>query len=143
MHPHDTGVTELGQRPGLTHEPFGESRIGVRFAGQDLQGNQPIQVRLACLVHGPHAATPDQGQDLELRKQPGHIFNGRRLKCFRLDLFRGRPPCLHQTGRAQPLNGLDIQCSSTVLARLVRRFVCHDTISYQYVRHSVCNATAH
>jgi hypothetical protein len=65
----DARVAQARQGLGYAGEPLGERRVGPRLGGQDLQGCQPVELRLPDLVHGPHPALADQLEDFQPAKE--------------------------------------------------------------------------
>lgn len=51
---------------------------GGELAGQHhLQGHQPVEASVPCLVHDPHASAADLGQDIVVRDLPGDRMHRR------------------------------------------------------------------
>ena len=59
-----TGMVEPGERPGLSIEPFGESRFCRQQSGHYFKGNPAVQRWLASLVDGAHSALAQKLDDL-------------------------------------------------------------------------------
>jgi hypothetical protein len=100
----DVWVAEAGQGTGFPSEPLGEAWVGRRLGGQDLQGYQAVEGRLARLVHGAHAAFAQEAEDFELWEEPGYLFNSQRHERFGFGAGGSvsSGALLHQAGGAKP-----------------------------------------
>ncbi len=74
---HDVRMTEPGQSPRFARESFGERGVVDRFAREDLQGHQPVELGLARFVDGAHASLAQKFENLELWEK-GVQFGGPR-----------------------------------------------------------------
>src|SRR5438445_2918580 len=60
----NVGMVESGCCLGLLYEPPLSFRISNFLGGQNLNGHEPVQVRIPGLVHDTHAAAPKGFEDL-------------------------------------------------------------------------------
>jgi hypothetical protein len=101
---------------GLAAEALSKGGVASGVRQQYLDGDEPIERRLSCLVDRPHAALPDQPKDLQLREQLRERFD---RGCARLSdvgagcLRRGRrgvvgtaDDAFEQALRAQPFRSV-------------------------------------
>ena len=65
-HPHDVGVVQAGQDPGLAVEALDQVRVVPEVGGHHLQGRDVFERGVADLVHHTHAALPELAQHLVL-----------------------------------------------------------------------------
>ena len=63
-HPHDVGVLQAGQDPGLAVEALDQVRVVPEVGGHHLQGRDVLERGVADLVHHTHAAFPELAQHL-------------------------------------------------------------------------------
>ena len=59
----------------LAIEALGELWIVRERIGQQLEGDEAVEVRLPRLEDEAHAAAPDQFEDLQLRESDGETFD--------------------------------------------------------------------
>ena len=76
----DVRMVQARDRPGFPFEPL--AKLGARFEGrQDLEGNGPVQARVARPIDLSHATRSKRGQNVE-RTEKGswieHFLNGDR-----------------------------------------------------------------
>ncbi len=72
----DVRMVELRDRAGFAVEPLAELRISGEGFGQDLDGDDAIEARVAGLVDLAHAAGAEGGEDLvraEARARRDHL----------------------------------------------------------------------
>src|SRR5262249_34889214 len=60
----NVGMRELGERNGLSSEPFDNVRLAGKLPPQRLDGNSALEHHVDALVDGSHAAFADFFQDL-------------------------------------------------------------------------------
>jgi hypothetical protein len=60
----DVGMIEARDGPRFALEPRTQSRIGEQVRQEDLDGDGPVQPRVAGLVDLPHPAGPERRDDL-------------------------------------------------------------------------------
>ena len=85
-HRHDERVPQLRERARLAEEPLLECVIGLEVGPDDLDGNEPVQERLAALVDHPHAALTQQFRHLQVGEPRGQLRGrGRRETSLRVD----------------------------------------------------------
>ena len=60
----DVGVAELRGRTSLLVEALHEHRVGQELAGQDLDGDKPVEAELLGEVHGRHGTGTELAHDL-------------------------------------------------------------------------------
>ncbi len=78
MHRDDVRMVQARQGAGFAVEPLGKARVARGGGRQDLQRHQPVQIWLARLIDGAHAALADELKDFELGKQLGEVRDWRR-----------------------------------------------------------------
>jgi hypothetical protein len=103
-HAHDAGVREAREQPALAQEALGEVRVRGERDGQELQRDQPVEMRLPGLEDEAHAARAEQAEDLELRKRGADRVKRRRLAAGRGVGGRGGPA--EGAARAEALRGI-------------------------------------
>ena len=117
VHGDDVRVAQPRQRLGFAQEALGELRVGALLRREDLQRDEPVQLRLARLIDHAHAAAPEAFQDFQLRKVPGDFGRRRRrldhLRAVRAGFagcfgVRGQAHAQH-AARAKPLRGVGRQ----------------------------------
>ena len=67
----DVRVVQPRQHAGLAVESLGEGGVGGQRLRQELERDEAVQLRLARLVHHPHAAVADEFEYLQLREGGG------------------------------------------------------------------------
>ena len=79
-HRHDERVPQLRERARLAEEPLLERVIGLEVGPDDLDGDEPVQERLAALVDHPHAAVAQQFHHFQVGEARGQLRGrGRRV----------------------------------------------------------------
>jgi hypothetical protein len=103
---YDVGVTESREHPAFAVEPLGEERVAGQPIGKNLQGHQPVEVRLPRLVDEPHAPVADELLDLQLWECGSNLFERGDFQssCKGAFWFCGRGAGQHAP-RTKPLGG--------------------------------------
>ena len=91
----DVRVVQLGHRPRLAAETVGEVFVHADLQGQELDGDEPIQLDLPRLVHRAHAAATEHPEHFVLRKKARDFRVARRRP-----LARATTRHLHRAHRA-------------------------------------------
>ena len=80
----DIRVVQPREKLPLALEAARKRGIALRQrGGQQLERDEPVQLRLARLKNPAHAALPDEFEDFKLRESRLHSFNGgRRLRAW-------------------------------------------------------------
>ena len=83
---HDKRVPQLRERARLTEEPLLECIIGPEVGPDDLDGDKPVQERLASLVDDAHSALAQQFRHFQVGEARGQFRGrGRREPCLRMN----------------------------------------------------------
>ena len=113
MDRHDVRMAEFRQGPRLPREALREPGIVLQPGQQDLQGNQPVELRLARLVNNPHPAATDAFEDLELRQGGTDVIH--RWQVRRHGVLAGTE---QHADRTQAAGGIRRQRATTGRAKL-------------------------
>ena len=85
-------MPQLRERPRLAEEPLLEGVISLEVGPDDLDGDEPVQERLAALVDDPHAAVTQQFHHFQVGEPRGQLRGrGRRELRLRIDRPSPRP----------------------------------------------------
>ena len=89
MYRHDAGVLELGGAAGLAQEAVKVFRPGNAAGAGNLDGHQPVQLRVACLVDRAERADAKLFEKLELTQTAGRLGRQPGAGSARIELDAG------------------------------------------------------
>ena len=73
MNGNNIGMVQLGQRPRLPRESFGESRIACEVLRKNLERDDSVQSRLPSFIDYAHAALAEKFEYLKIRETLCHL----------------------------------------------------------------------